>query len=153
MSLRKRTLIAVQSGSDDDLEDLVSEESKSIRYLLGFTYRDDPGIRSRAACALALAAKHHPARIQSVIRQLVWAMNDESGTNALTAPEVLQAIADETPELLVPAVPDLVRLSAEPELREGLAAVLRTISRRCPGEVSRSLAESLKEMPCFKVSD
>jgi hypothetical protein len=42
-------------------------------------------------------------------------------------------------------LPDLVRLSADPELREGLATALRTVSRRCPGEIGRQLAESLNK--------
>jgi hypothetical protein len=83
--------------------------------------------------------------VQNIIRRLVWAMNDESGTNAATAPEVLQAIADEMPELLLPVLPDLVRLSADPGLREGLAAALRTVSRRCPGEIGRQLAETFND--------
>ena len=154
MNLKTRIRTAVQNqSSDEELEGLVSEETRAVRHLLGFTYHEDHEIRMRAARAVALASKHHPALVQSIIRQLVWAMNDESGTNALTAPEVLRAIADETPELLLPAVPDLVRLSAEPELREGLTAALRTVSQHCPGQVSRSLAESLNERPCLKVSD
>jgi predicted short-subunit dehydrogenase-like oxidoreductase (DUF2520 family) len=78
-----------------------------------------------------------------VIRRLVWAMNDESGTNALTAPEVLQAVAAERPELLLPVVPDLVRLAADEGLREGLASALRTVASRCPGQVGQELSESL----------
>jgi hypothetical protein len=72
-------------------------------------------------------------------------MNDEAATNALTAPEVLQAIADVCPELLLPMVPDLTRLAADPGLQEGLAKTLKTVARRCPGKVGESLARSLTE--------
>ena len=150
MNLKERTHNTVQNGSDDEIERLVSEEPRAVRYTLGLTYREDSGVRKRAARAVALAARHHPALVQNVIRRLVWAMNDESGTNGTTSPEVLQAIADEVPELLVPMVPDIVRLSAEPELHEGLAAVLLTVSLRCPGEIARQLAESLNEGKCSK---
>ncbi|MFH1532420.1 MAG: hypothetical protein ABIK09_16975 [Pseudomonadota bacterium] len=145
MNLKTRTRTTVQNGSDDELEKLVSEEPRTVRFALGLTYHEERGIRARAARAVALASRHHPALVQSVIRRIVWAMNDESGTNAATAPEVLQAIADEMPELLVPVIPDLVRLSADPELCEGLAAALRTVSRRCPGEIGQQLAESLND--------
>lgn len=145
MSLKKRTHDTVQNGSDDELEKLVSEEPRAVRYALGLTYREESGIRRRASRALALAARHHPSLVQSVVRRLVWAMNDESGTNATMSPEVLQAIADEVPEVLLPVLPDLVRLSAEPELHEGLGAVLLTVSLRCPGEIGRQLAEALNE--------
>ena len=145
MSLKTRTHTAVLSGSDDELERLLSDDPRAVRYVLGLTYHEEPGVRRRAARAVALASRHHPALVQNVIRRLVWAMNDESGTNATTAPEILQAIADEMPELLLPMLPDLLRLLAEPELREGLGATLRTVSHRCPGEIGRQLAESLNE--------
>jgi hypothetical protein len=145
VNLKMRTHTAVRTGSEDDLERLVSEEPGAVRHALGLTYHAERGIRKRAARAVALAARRHPVMVQNIIRRLVWAMNDESGTNAATAPEVLQAIADEMPELLLPMLPDLVRLSADPELREGLAVALRTVSRRCPGEIGRQLAETFNE--------
>ena len=145
MSLKARTQTAVRNGSDDELERLVSEEPGAARHALGLTYHAERGIRKRAARAVALASRRHPSMVQNVIRRLVWAMNDESGTNAATAPEVLQAIADEKPDLLLPMLPDLVRLSADPELSEGLATALRTVSRRYPGEIGRQLAVSLNE--------
>jgi hypothetical protein len=145
VSLKARTRTAVQNGSDDELERLMSEEPGAVRHALGLTYHEEHGIRKRAARAVALASRRHPAMVQNIIRRLVWAMNEESGTHAATAPEVLQAIADENPGMLLPMLPDLVRLSADPELREGLAAALQTVSRRCPGEIGRRLAESLNE--------
>ena len=153
MSLKTRTHTAVRNGSEDELERLVSEEPGAVRHALGLMYHAERGIRKRAARAVALAARRHPAMVQNIIRRLVWAMNDESGTNAATAPEVLQAIADEMPELLLPMLPDLVRLSADPELREGLAVALRTVSRRCPGEIGRKLAGSLNERIGSSVSE
>ena len=145
MNLKMRTHTAVRIGSEDDLERLVSEEPGAVRHALGLTYHAERGFRKRAARAVALASRRHPAMVQNIIRRLVWAMNDESGTNAATAPEVLQAIADENPEMLLPMLPDLVRLSADPELREGLAVALRTVSRRYPGEIGRKLAGSLND--------
>jgi hypothetical protein len=72
-------------------------------------------------------------------------MNDESATNALTAPEVLFAVANEKPEMLLPMVPDMTRLAADPGLQEGLAKTLQTIANRCPGKVGASLSRSLNE--------
>ena len=92
-----------------------------------------------------MAARHHPKVVQDVVRRLVWAMNDESATNALTAPEVLHAIADERPELLLPVVPDLTRLAADPGLQEGLAKTLKTLADRLPGKVGEAFSRSLNE--------
>lgn len=148
MNLKTLFHTAVQSGSDDEVEKLVAEEPRAIRFALGLTYSDEPGIRRRAAKAVAFGSKHHQSLVENIIRRLVWAMNDESGTNAVTAPEVLQAIADERPELLLPVLPDLVRLSKDPGLNEGLAAVLRAVSSGCPGEVGSHMVRSIDGSCC-----
>lgn len=146
MSLRSQIHDAVRGGlADGELEELVANEPRTIRYLLGMSYNADPEIRKTATRGIALAAKHHPKRVQEVVRRLIWAMNDESATNALTAPEVLEAIADETPELLLPMVPDLARLAADHGLREGLSRTLKTVSSRCPGKVGEMMSRSLRE--------
>jgi hypothetical protein len=109
------------------------------------SYHSDAEIRRTAARGVALAARHHPKLVQGVVRRLVWAMNDEAATNALTAPEVLQAIANEKPEILLPMVPDLARLASDPGLQEGLAKTLKTVAKKCPGQVGASLSRSLNE--------
>jgi hypothetical protein len=109
------------------------------------SYHTNPEIRKTAVRGVALAARYHPELVQNVVRRLVWAMNDESATNALTAPEVLLAIAGERPELLLPVVPDLTRLAGDPGLQDGLAKTLKTVARRCPGKVGASLSRSLNE--------
>jgi hypothetical protein len=128
-----------------ELEELVESEPRAIRYLLGMSYDADPEVRERAKRGVALASRYHPKLVQEAVRRLVWAMNDESGTNALSAPAVLQAIADENPELLLPMVPDLTRLAADPGLQEGIAKTLKTVASRCPGKVGEILGRSLNE--------
>jgi hypothetical protein len=134
-----------RGSTNGDIEELVAEEPRAVRYFLGMSYHSDPDIRKKAVKGIALAARHHPELVQKLVRQLVWAMNDESATNALTAPEVLQAIAEERPELLLPMVPDLTRLAADPGLHQGLAEALKTVVRRCPGKVGESLSRSLND--------
>jgi cobyrinic acid a,c-diamide synthase len=134
---------AVEQQRTDELERLAASEPRAVRHLLALTYQADETLRRTAARAVARAGRYHPRLVQNVIRRLVWAMNDESGTNAVTAPGVLQAIAEEQPELLLPAVPDLIRLAADESLREGLAGALRLVASRCPGKVGQGLAELL----------
>ncbi len=146
MSLRARIHNAVHEGlSNGELEKLVEGEPRAIRYLVGMSYNPDPAIRTTAIRGVALASRHHPKKVAEVARRLIWAMNDESATNALTAPEVLEAIAEENPELLLPVVPDMTRLAADPGLHEGLARALKTIAHRCPGKVGELLGRSLME--------
>ncbi|MBI4865005.1 MAG: tetratricopeptide repeat protein [Candidatus Riflebacteria bacterium] len=144
MNLREAVGTAVRLGEVARLERLVNENARAVRYLLALTYQDDPAVRATASRGIGLAARQHPKVIEEVIRRLVWAMNDESGTNAETAPEVLSAIALERPDLLVPVVPDLMRLSGDAGLRGGLVACVRLVARRCPDEVTAGCQEFLR---------
>lgn len=148
MSLRKEVQVAIQSGMRGDfeaIEDLVSREPAAIRFLLGMTYHSEEDKRRAASRAIGIAALHHPKLIKDVVRRLIWAMNDESGTNALTAPDVLLEIARTRPGLLLSVVPDMTRLAADEGLQVGLTATLRTVAEACPGEVGSSLSASLNK--------
>lgn len=148
MSLRDEVKHAIEEGETGRfraMEELVAEEPRAVRHLLGMTYHPESAKRNAAARGLALASRYHPKLVQEVVRRLVWAMNDESGTNALTAPEVIRAVAQEEPHLLLPVVPDLIRLAADPGLHDGLSAALRSVSESCPGKVGESLSKSLQK--------
>ena len=143
MNLRTQIAGIIQENDFEALTVLVDKNQRSVRPLVSLSYAPDKSLRLGAAKGLALASRNHPKLIVAVLRRLIWAMNDESGTNAVTAPDVVQAIAEENPSLLLPFVPDLVRLSADESLYEGLAAALRTVSEKCPGEVGKRLGKDL----------
>ncbi len=143
MSLRVQVQELVAQGETEKLGVLVAQEPRAIRYLLGCTYQADEQVRAIACRAIGRASRHHPDLVQQVVRRLIWAMNDESGTNSLTAPEVVKAVAEESPELLLPMVPDLTRLAADEGLHERLAAVLRMLAEKFPGSVGRGIEGSL----------
>lgn len=143
MSLRRVVREAVEQGRLDEAAELVRSDPRALRHVVGMTYRTEEGIRVGAAKVVAAAADAHPKLVQETVRRFVWAMNDESGTNALSAPGALLAIAREKADLLLPMVPDLVRLSADPGLREGLSKVLEVVRESCPGEVGARLAADL----------
>ena len=143
MNARQRVRDAVQRGAVDELEALVADNPQTLRCFLGLSYSAEPESRRIAARAMATGSRHHPELVAAIVRRLVWAMNDESGTNALTAAELLQAIANARPELLLPIAPDLMRLSLDRGLRAGLLAALRTIQRSCPGQLAKDLETAL----------
>ncbi len=145
MSLRTQVQEAVERRRLDELETLVAGEPRAVRYLVALSYQPDTTVRETACKGIGLAGRHHPKLVRKVIRRLVWAMNDESGTNAVTAPAVLKAIANEQPELLLPMVPDLIRLSTDQGLNEDLVETLRTIADRCPGEIGPMIGQSLRD--------
>ncbi len=143
--MREQVVETVRQRRFDELETMVSRDRKTVRVLVGMTYDADPELRRTAARGLALAARHHPALVGEVIRRLVWAMNDESGTNAQFAPETLLAIAEERPEMLVEVLPDLMRLSADPGLRVTLVEVARLVGARCPQQAGQRMREGLRQ--------
>jgi hypothetical protein len=132
MSLRARVATAIRGQDASAIEALVAEDTRTLRHLTSLTYDTDEGIRAAAAHAIARAAHHHPQQVSELVRRLVWAMNDESGTNSRTAPEVIRAIALEQPSLLLPMMPDLARLTADQELRPLLLAAVCAVAERYP---------------------
>ena len=140
---RTEVRAAVEERRLDDIERWVADEPRVVRLLLGLTYELDEEVRATAATGVGFAARHHPSLAEATIRRLVWAMNDESGTNGVTAPIVLQAIARERPDLLLPVVPDLVRLSTDEGLHDRLADALCIVVHSYPGGVGHALSESI----------
>jgi len=143
VSGRATLLAAVERGDIEEIERLAVSERRTIRTLLGLTYRDDPAVRELAARGLAAASRQHPVQVTEVARRLVWAMNDESGTNAPHAPEVIRRLAECAPRLLVPLLPDLLRLTGDPGLRDELVAAVRRVAEQLPGESARAVGDGL----------
>jgi hypothetical protein len=143
LSFRDQMQIAVTKADLDAIERLASEQPRSIRYLVSLMYRPDEGARTVGAKGIARAARHHPKIVKEIITRLVWAMSEGANTYAPAAPEVLSAIADENPELLVPVTSDLIRLSKDTSLNQGLCDTLRRVAERCPGTVGQEMTKSL----------
>jgi len=111
--------------------------------LLGLVYRTDEKIRTTAAEGIGLAARYHPKLIRGIVDRLLWAMQNDSGANAVSAPLVLYAIARQNPELLVPVISKIVITASDTSLYQGLCDTLRHVASRCPGVVGKSMTESL----------
>jgi hypothetical protein len=145
MGKKKIIKDAVRAGRLDEVEQLISEDKKALRYLLGMTFDSDEKIVVSAATAIARAARYHPEMVKKIVLRLIWAMDGNSGTNAIAAPEVLKAIAKEQPELLIPMVPELANLAARDSgLHKGIYDTLRIVSSSCPGKVGKKLSMALK---------
>lgn len=134
---------AVEEHRLDDVAELVKSDPRTVRQLVALTYRPEADVRATAARGLALAGHHHPRLVQEVARRLVWAMNEESGTNAVNAPEVLRAVAEETPDLLRPLVPNLLRLTRDARLRDALVDVVRLVAQGDRRSVVDSIARAI----------
>jgi len=145
MSLKSQVRDLIEQGKLDELTDLTCEEPKALRYVVAMTYRPEPELHAAACRGVAMASRHDPELVEQTVRRLVWAMNDESGTNALSAPGVILAIAKENPQLLIPMIPDLTRLSADEGLRDRLVEALELITEAYPGSAGRQIQQSLNK--------
>ncbi|MBC8422846.1 hypothetical protein H8E07_01865 [bacterium] len=145
MNLNTHVRELVTAGKLDELDILLPLEPRAIRHLVSLTYQPDDAIRANACRGVAMAARYHPELVEQVVKRLVWAMNDESGTNALTAPEVILAVAAERPQVLLPVVSDLTRLSRDKGLKEGLTEALRMVIEAYPGSVGRGIQKTLNK--------
>jgi hypothetical protein len=143
-NLRERVMAAIQRGRIDELESLLREEKPALRCLVSLSYHPDPTVRTMAARGIGLASRHHPTRVAETLRRLIWAMNEESGTNATAAPDVFRAVAEERPELLLPLLGDLMRLSADPTLHDALVEISRTVAKSDPVGAAHSVAAALR---------
>ena len=136
---------AVQNGDLKKLDSIVAKDSRAVRFLLGMSYQPDEKIRKTAACGIAIAGRYHKKMVKRVVRRLLWAMNEESGTNAATAPEVLLAIAKEEPELLLHVLPEIVSLATDEGLKQGLVEAAYAIKEKYPDKIGKSLADELNK--------
>ena len=143
MTTAEALRVAVAQGDMAEVERLVAADRRAVRALLGLTYQADATTRDTAAAGLAVAARHHPGLVAEVLRRLVWAMNDESGTNALHAPAVIRRVAEAEPSLLVGLVPDLLRLTADPSLRDELVAAVRRVAALLPTEAAAAVRQGV----------
>lgn len=144
MSLRDQVRAAVRQGRMDELERL-ADDPRAVRHLMRQMYEFDEGVRTMAARGIALMARRHPRLRADILKRLIWAMDNDSGTNAPNAPEVVLAIAEDDPEALVPVVADLVRLAGDQTLYDGLAAALELVVRQCPGAVGHGISRALNQ--------
>jgi hypothetical protein len=147
--VRGMTLLrdAVVRGDVAEVGRLVVADARSVRTLLALTYQADPAVCETAAAGLALAAPHHPRLVAEAVKRLIWAMNDESGTNAVNAPLVIERLADAEPRLLVPVLSDLLRLTADPLLKDRLVGAIRRVAARLPEDAALAVSSGLGS--CF----
>lgn len=143
MSARAAVTDAVRQGRLDDLAALAAADRRTLRHILALAYRPEPEIRAAAGRAIAAASRHHPELVQEMARRLLWAMNDESGTHAITAPVVLRAVAEESPDLLLPLLSELLHLTADPGLHDALVDVARLVAARNRRGAAATVATAL----------
>jgi hypothetical protein len=139
MSLNKEVRELLQQGREDAVAELATANPRALRPLVGRLWDPDREIRLRAARAVGHAATAHPDLGVEVIRRLMWALNDESGTHGVHGIPALGEIGRRAPEMLAPYIPALVSMAMDSGLRLEVLRALTAIAEPAPQLVADHL--------------
>jgi hypothetical protein len=132
MGVKSMVRELLRTGESEQLVELVAHERRAVRPLLARLWDPDAGIRRRAAEAVGRAAALHPDLGLEIIRNLMWALNDESATNGVYGLPALGEIGFWSPKLIEPFVQPIASLSWDDGLRPAILKALARIGEAAP---------------------
>jgi hypothetical protein len=136
MGLREAVMRALRSGDDATVRDLATTDRRAMRHFFGRLWDPDASVRRRAAVGVGWAAVAHPDQGRTVLRKVLWALNDESATNGVYAIPALPAIAQRAPELARPFVHPMASYAWDEGLRPAIEEALGAMESVLPDEVA-----------------
>jgi hypothetical protein len=132
MRVKDEVMELLRQGDSEGLERLVGETPAAVRFLQGRLWDTDPEIRSEAAVALGAAAAAHPDLGRELLRQALWALNDESATNGAYVLPAIGEIGRRAPELAAPFVGPMTGYLWDDGLRHGILEALCRMNETAP---------------------
>ncbi len=133
----------LRSGRVDEAAALAAASSRARHFLARRLWDADRAVASRSAAALGTLAARDPERGRELIRRFLWALNDESATNAGPVLLALAAMAERAPELVRPYAGALVPLLEDEELAAATVEVFERLVSALP-EAAAELAEAVQ---------
>ncbi len=104
-----------------------------ISILFSLLYNEDDIIRWRAVDALGYVVDKltvtKPELGREIIRRLFWALNDESGGNAKSAPEAIGSIISRQPDVYCDYIPMVLSFLDDDSLRRGVLWTVAQIAQ------------------------
>jgi HEAT repeat protein len=132
MRLKEAVMELLHQGDAEGLERMVGENPAAIRFLRGRLWDADPEIRSRAAIALGAAGAAHPDLGRELLRQALWALNDESAMNGKYMLPAIGEVGRQSPDLVEPFVGPMTSYLWDEGLRPGILSALCRIAAAAP---------------------
>jgi hypothetical protein len=132
MRLKEEVMELLQQGDSEGLERMVVETPAAVRFLQGRLWDANSEIRREAATALGAAAAAHPDLGRELLRQALWALNDESATNGAPMLPAIGEIGRRAPGLAAPFVGPMTAYLWDDGLRPGILAALCRIAEVAP---------------------
>jgi hypothetical protein len=139
MSHRKEIRKLLRQGNEEAVVELAVTHRRALRPLMGRLWDPEEEIRLRAARAIGHASEEHPDLGLEIIRQLVWALNDEAATNGVYGIPAIAEIGRRRPDVVAPFVGPLVSMSWDAGLRPELIRALTAIAESAPDLVRSHL--------------
>lgn len=137
--LGRKIIDLLRQGHEEAAAELAIANPRAFTPLVARLWDPDPEIRRGAAGAIGRSAAAHPARGLEVIRHLMWALNDESGTNGLYGIPALGEIGYRASEMMAPFVPTLAFMSRDDGIRLELLKAFGRIAESDPRLIERQL--------------
>ncbi len=103
-----------------------------LRVLLARLWDAEQVVRAGAASTLGALAAQQPVKATELVRRFVWALNDESGTNAAAVVPALAAMAKAAPDVVGPFAGALVAHLDDDGVRADLLQVLGALGDSGP---------------------
>ena len=122
----------LQQGDSEGLERMVVDNPAAVRFLQGRLWDADSEIRREAATALGAAAAAHPDLGLELLRQALWALNDESATNGAYVLPAIGEIGRRAPDLVAPFVGPMTGYLWDDGLRHGILEALCRMNETAP---------------------
>ena len=132
MRLKDEVMELLRQGSESALAELVAADRRAVRLLMARLWDTDEVIRRRAARAIGRAAAVHADLGTSLIRRLMWALNDESATNGVHGLAALGEIGRQAPERLAPFLASLASMACDDGLRLELLRAFEAVAESSP---------------------
>ncbi|MCL4810929.1 MAG: hypothetical protein KJ061_00515 [Vicinamibacteraceae bacterium] len=122
----------LQSGDHAAVAAGVAADPRVVRHLVARLWDGEPAVRSAAVRGLGEAARHHPALALEVVRGFIWALNDESATNAGAVLAALGEMGRAVPTLVAPFLGAIVSHLDDEGLRVELIDALTAVATVAP---------------------
>ena len=132
---------SLRRGEFAALASQAAKQPAVLRALLGRLWADEQPLRVGAARTLAALAVQEPDKATELVRRLLWALNDESGTNGAAVVPALEAMAGTAPHVVGPFAGALVAHLDDDGLRADLLRVLAVLQEMAPSWLAPHAAD------------